>query len=245
MPAPLFVPECPSTNDAVWAALDAGQMGHGQLLYTHYQTAGRGQRGTGWHADKGQNLLCSTLIESKGWATPATLFDVSRAVALASVAAIKGWTNGLVQPTIKWPNDLITDGCKLGGILIENRWSGPEPEWAVVGLGLNVNQTLFATNLPATSLKLCTGSTFTLQEGAYLVQEHIGASLARYTSGLALQQMYDSCLMGYQKQGVFKEPDAEPFTGRLMGTTPAGLLLIETQKGVKTYDLKEIIQIYS
>ena len=164
-----FLPQCQSTNDEVWATLEQGLAGHGYFVYTGKQTAGRGQRGTVWNSNPGQNLLCSTLLRTQG--LPITLFDLSRAASLAIVQAVIHWTAGKITPSLKWPNDIWVDGRKLGGILIENRWNGQGLEWSVIGLGLNVNQTVFAEGLAATSLKLLTGETLFVEEGAYTMQK--------------------------------------------------------------------------
>jgi BirA family transcriptional regulator, biotin operon repressor / biotin---[acetyl-CoA-carboxylase] ligase len=237
-----FLPQCQSTNDEAWASFDAGRMRHSHLLYTHTQLAGRGQRGTLWHSAPGKNLLCSTLLYVQNSVSVATLFDLSRAVALAIAQAIEAWTKGLVAPQLKWPNDIFFRGQKLGGILIENRWKEAMPEWAVVGLGLNVNQEIFDDTLNATSLRLSTGQPFSVDEGAHILQQNLEACLAMLEDVETLRAAYENKLIGIGQEALFVEPNEDRFRGYLLGTTPEGFLRILTPTGERHFDLKEIRQ---
>jgi BirA family biotin operon repressor/biotin-[acetyl-CoA-carboxylase] ligase len=173
---------------------------------------------------------------------PATLFDLSRAAALAIAQAIEAWSQGVVRPALKWPNDLWAEGRKLGGILIENRWAGAQPEWAVVGLGLNVRQTVFAPGVAATSLLLLTGHAYDVAEGAAYMHKHLATCLGSWADKQALRQAYDARLLGLGQAVQLAEPGQPSFVGTILGTTDAGLLRVSTAEGVKTYDLKEIKQ---
>jgi len=241
----VYLPTCLSTNDEAWALLDAGQGRHGTLVYTGEQTAGRGQRGTRWLAAPGQNLLCSTLLQVAGKLDTDTLFDLSRAVALASAQAVEILTQGLVRPVLKWPNDLYAEGAKLGGILIENRFGGGGVEWSVVGLGLNVGQTVFAPEIQATSLKLLTGADWEVPEAARIVREQLVRSVEALADSEALRKEYQKRLKGIGQIGRFCEPDGEVFEAILLGTTPEGLLRLLTGQGERRYDLKEVAQLGS
>jgi BirA family biotin operon repressor/biotin-[acetyl-CoA-carboxylase] ligase len=95
---------------------------HGTLVTATEQWAGRGRQGRTWVAPPGQALLCSLLVRQ-----PRRLLPLCAGVAVAQVAAD--------EALIKWPNDVLLDGRKVGGILVEGR---PQERWAVVGIGLNV-----------------------------------------------------------------------------------------------------------
>ncbi|MBL8490509.1 MAG: biotin--[acetyl-CoA-carboxylase] ligase [Rhodocyclaceae bacterium] len=121
--------ECDSTNSQLLDRAEAGAPS-GSVLVARHQTAGRGRRGRTWHSAPGDSLTFSLL-----WRFPATCpmgglslaagVAVARALEAADVAGIR----------LKWPNDLLRDGRKLGGILVElvpnSRWT------AVIGIGLN------------------------------------------------------------------------------------------------------------
>lgn len=98
---------------------------HGTLVTAAEQTAGRGRQGRTWSAPPGRSLLCSVVIRE-----PPRLLPLAAGVAVAELAAASG-----AQARVKWPNDVLVDGGKLAGILVEGR---PQERWAVVGVGLNV-----------------------------------------------------------------------------------------------------------
>jgi BirA family transcriptional regulator, biotin operon repressor / biotin---[acetyl-CoA-carboxylase] ligase len=110
-----------STNDRARALAAAGAP-HGTLVTATEQTAGRGRQGRTWAAPPGRALLCSLLLRDYD---PLLPLRAGLAVAdLAGDAAL-----------VKWPNDVLLDGRKLAGILVEAR---PQDGWAVLGIGVNV-----------------------------------------------------------------------------------------------------------
>jgi len=110
-----------STNERA-RELAARGAPHGALVTASRQTAGRGRQGRSWVAPDGRALLCSLLLRD-----PPRLLPLAAGVAVASVVG--------VPALVKWPNDVLVDGRKVAGILVEGR---PQERWAVVGIGLNV-----------------------------------------------------------------------------------------------------------
>lgn len=110
-----------STNDRARALAQAGAP-HGTLVTAAEQTAGHGRQGRTWSAPPGTALLCSLILRE--WDPFVTL------AAAVAVGEIVGPAAG-----IKWPNDVLLDGRKVGGILVEGR---PQEGWAVLGIGINV-----------------------------------------------------------------------------------------------------------
>jgi BirA family biotin operon repressor/biotin-[acetyl-CoA-carboxylase] ligase len=131
-----------STNNYAMAKVHEGLATHGMAWFAHEQKAGKGQRGKEWVSDSGQNILLSIVIK------PALIFRVrpfylSALVALCCQEFLQKNTGQ--HFFIKWPNDLYWGDRKAGGILIENIFTGTEWKWAVVGIGINVNQQQFLT----------------------------------------------------------------------------------------------------
>jgi BirA family biotin operon repressor/biotin-[acetyl-CoA-carboxylase] ligase len=102
---------------------------HGTLVTAAEQSAGRGRQGRTWSAPPGQALLCSVLLRD-----PPRLLPLVAGLAVAETCEELAAT-ARMQARIKWPNDVLHEGRKLAGILVEGR---PQEGWAVLGVGLNV-----------------------------------------------------------------------------------------------------------
>ena len=119
-----------------------------------YQTAGRGQRGNTWHSARGENLLCS-IRHHPTFLRPDQQFILSQLIALAIHDTLSGLLPDANEHLrIKWPNDIYWDDRKLCGILIEYELSGTAIEQAIIGFGVNVNQSDFGEAPGDTTLRL-------------------------------------------------------------------------------------------
>ena len=148
-----------STNNYARQQIHAEMARHGYAVFAHEQVAGKGQRGKTWASEKDVNLALSVVIE------PALMqlsqpFQLSVAVALAVHRFFEKYAGD--DTKIKWPNDIYWQDRKAGGILIENIVSASgQWEWAIGGIGININQTDFSKDLPnPVSLKQITGQHF-------------------------------------------------------------------------------------
>lgn len=131
-----------STNDlAVQHGLRGGR--EGAVFLAEAQERGRGRRGRAWHSPPGCGIYCSVLLAPAGEPERLGLLSLMTGVALAEALA----SCGDYPVRLKWPNDLILDGRKLGGILCELR-QAPEGGWFVV-VGFGINVTLPANGAPA------------------------------------------------------------------------------------------------
>jgi len=141
-----------STNDRARELAMAGAPA-GTVVLAEEQTAGRGRQGRSWSAPRGRGLTLSVLLRPD----PAQLGMLPLAAAVAACEACE--SVAAVECAIKWPNDVLVDGRKLAGILIESR---PQEGWVVVGIGFNVDTS--AAELgpeleqTATSLRIETGA---------------------------------------------------------------------------------------
>ena len=126
-----YSPETGSTNDDAIAAAREGAP-EGNLFLTDYQTGGRGTRGRSWHAPRnGALLLSSVLRPGPGIGPPA----LTRIAGLALCWGLRSSTD--LEVKIKWPNDAVIDGKKIGGVLVET--IGTRPSAAIIGIGANLN----------------------------------------------------------------------------------------------------------
>ncbi len=150
-----------STNIYAMEQIKSGKAISGSCYTTPFQTHGKGQHGRVWESEKGQNLLCSYVLElkslntSKNWG-PDDQKGLSAAVAIGAKAFFEAHAGD--ETLIKLPNDIYWRDRKAGGILIENSLRGSEWTWAVIGIGFNINQTSFSTDAPnPVSLRQITG----------------------------------------------------------------------------------------
>ncbi len=147
-----------STNNYATALIHEGMAQHGTVVFAHRQTNGKGQRNKAWITGNGNNIAMSIIVQPQGWLL-SKLFLLSMATANAACLFYSKYAGE--QTKVKWPNDLFWCDRKAGGILIENILSGNEWKYAVVGIGININQTQFDDlHQKAVSLKQITGKDY-------------------------------------------------------------------------------------
>ncbi len=138
-----------STNEeAKRLALSGGQ--HGAVCWAKKQTHGKGRLNRQWVSEEG-NLYCSFLLKPKHLV--ADFAQIPFVAALAVARAINPVFEEKATIALKWPNDILLNGKKLGGILVETVDAQSSSPWVIVGIGLNIEHFPKDTSLPATSLK--------------------------------------------------------------------------------------------
>lgn len=215
-----------STNNYAIAKVHEGMARHGMAVLANAQTQGRGQRSKGWQSEPGMNLLCSMVVE------PAELelrhtFVFSMAIALAARAVFNKYAGN--ETTIKWPNDIMWRDRKAGGILIDNIVQGRQWKFAVVGVGLNINQTHFEDfSRKAVSLKQVTGQQHSIPGIAHELFEQVEAEhLLLQQDPRAVVARYHEHLYRIQ-QTVRLKRDSRIFSAVIKGVAPEGLLIVES-----------------
>ncbi|WP_339948305.1 biotin--[acetyl-CoA-carboxylase] ligase [uncultured Albimonas sp.] len=122
-----------STMDDARAKARAGEPGPVWIM-ARLQTGGRGRRGNAWK-DPGGNMAATLMLRPQMSARAAALLTFVSALAVADVA---GRFAPRAQVALKWPNDVLVEGGKIAGILLESEGQGPQPEWISVGIGINL-----------------------------------------------------------------------------------------------------------
>ncbi|MCX7706646.1 MAG: biotin--[acetyl-CoA-carboxylase] ligase [Anaerolineae bacterium] len=140
----LYFPTVGSTNDVAHAEAAEGAP-DGLLVVADEQTAGRGRLDRRWWAPSGTCLLFSLLLRPD--IPPAQAGRLTMCLGLGAAEGIQQVTG--LQPMLKWPNDLVLNGRKLGGMLSELRVEGEKLRYAVLGIGINVNLDLKPPSLMA------------------------------------------------------------------------------------------------
>lgn len=137
----------PSTQSYLREWSTRAYLPDGTLVWTTHQTAGYGRRGTPWWGSAGESLAFSFLVRP----TPQTAPLLPLCTATALYEAVAPFVR---EPLfLKWPNDLWCPHGKIAGILTEQTWIGSAPTEAYIGIGLNLYQRAFPSNLPAASLR--------------------------------------------------------------------------------------------
>lgn len=225
-----------STNEraAAWAQEGAPE---GAVVLTEHQTTGRGRHGRSWTADKGQNLLFSVVLQPALAPDRLSLITVAAGVAVAE--AIEDFVSPH-QAAIAWPNDVLLEGRKTCGILLESSLSLSDTDTDVVlGVGLNVNQTDFPGSLAdtATSLRLTTGRPVPRAE---LLACLLTALERRYDAVKggdvdAVRTAFEERLACLHEQTTLRVPDTDRIlSGMVEGITETGALRLRTADGPTT-----------
>lgn len=137
----VYLPEVGSTNDAARLLAEQGAP-EGSLVLADHQTAGRGRLARRWEAPAGSSLLLSLVFRPP--LAPHQVQRLTMVCGLAVADAVEAETG--LRVALKWPNDILIDGAKAGGILVELVSTGERVEFVIVGIGLNVN--LHPADLP-------------------------------------------------------------------------------------------------
>jgi BirA family biotin operon repressor/biotin-[acetyl-CoA-carboxylase] ligase len=142
-----------TSTQAVAFDLAAGGAPDGTVIVAEHQTGGRGRRGRSWHDEPGASLLLSIVLRPR--LAPARLPTLSLAAGVAVAEALHDVA--ALNSRVKWPNDVLVDGRKIAGILLESRTEAAPI--VVVGIGINVNQRSFPAAVAhgATSIALARG----------------------------------------------------------------------------------------
>ena len=205
-----------------------------------YQSAGQGQRGSNWQSEKGKNLIISILkknIEIK----VQDQFEINMRVSMAILMALK--TFEIPNLSVKWPNDILSDNKKISGVLIQLLTKNQKINQAIIGVGVNVNQTHF-NNLPqASSMKSITGTAFDIEA----LTTELMTQLKHYfdvTNTDKLMTEYESVLFRKNKPSTFVNIQGVSFVGTIQGVSKRGMLRVKSEKVIEEFDLKSIQMIY-
>ena len=210
------------------------------VVMAQYQSAGQGQRGSNWQSEKGKNLIISILkknIKTK----VQDQFEINMRISMAVLITLN--TFGIPNLSVKWPNDILSDNKKISGVLIQLLTKKQKINQAIIGIGVNVNQTHF-NNLPqASSMKSITGTAFDIEA----LTTELMTQLKHYfdvTNTDKLMTEYESVLFRKNKPSTFVNIQGVSFVGTIQGVSKRGMLRVKSEKVIEEFDLKSIQMIY-
>jgi BirA family biotin operon repressor/biotin-[acetyl-CoA-carboxylase] ligase len=233
------LPIVDSTNNYAMALIENKQATDELTIVTDEQSDGKGRHGNQWLSTKCENAMLS-LILNMSWLPLKRQFELSAAISLAVCEFLERKTREKVF--IKWPNDIFINDSKAAGILIENKIQGTLWQWAVVGVGCNINQVDFAglNNISVTSLKKVTGDNYKMEE----IIAEIRIALIEKVNALKQDQFleilddYNQRLYAKDEKVVFRKGGQE-LDMTIKSVTREGKLVVfdETER---IYDFDEI-----
>lgn len=215
-----------STNNYAMGQVNTGNVTPGTAWLAMEQTAGKGQRGKQWLSPPGQNIMLTVALQ------PGTLplsrqFMLSVAVALGAYDLFHRYAGD--ETSIKWSNDIYWRDRKAGGILIENVLRGSTWQYAITGIGLNINQASFPEHLPnPVSLRQITGKSRDVvalaRELCACLEQRVQA-LRPATYNTMLEE-YKSLLFRLGEPALYRM-NGEYFQGIVRDVLPDGHLCLE------------------
>jgi len=196
------------------------------------QTAGRGSRGRGWQAPVG-NLNLSVLLRPSRPAAEAGMFALLAALAVAE--ALEGF---FVPPTtLKWPNDILINGAKLAGILIDAAPQGGRLDWLVIGIGMNLVQAPEIAGRATTSLRIH-GAEVTPRQAADSILARLSHWQEAASESIRAAWLSRAHPIGTQITVAGAQTTR---TGCFAGLSAAGELLLRTENRIEPISTGEIL----
>lgn len=202
----------------------------GTLVLADEQTEGRGQRTNSWVTEAHLNFTGSYILR------PAFLAAKDQFMLSASVAlAVFDLVSEILEKEtvkIKWPNDILVNGKKIAGILIENSLRGINLDNSIVGIGINVNQSHFPKGLNATSLKAISDKDFELDEFIPILNSKLEKRYLQLRQGQhqPILSQFNQNLFAFDEEKMLTVNGNEA-TFRILGARPSGELQLEDVNG--------------
>lgn len=238
----IILEEVDSTNSYV--SLHASELPSPTMVIANTQTSGRGQRGNSWESEPGLNLTATLFYKPLALA-PRLQFALSEAVALAVADYLR--SEGL-EAMVKWPNDIYVGNSKICGILIEHCITSTAVEHSRIGIGLNVNQTVFVSDAPnPVSMRMLTGQKRDISRVAAAMGVMLEKRLADVSSAAGRERLHNDFLSrlwrGDGKAYPFRRrSDGGCFQGVIETVEPSGPILISDldSSSTSSYMFKEV-----
>ncbi|HOP60247.1 MAG TPA: biotin--[acetyl-CoA-carboxylase] ligase [Candidatus Saccharicenans sp.] len=217
----------------------------GTAVLADEQTAGRGTKGRRWHSPAGKGLYVSFLLRP-----PAPLLHLlPLAAGVATTETIRQLSG--VEIDLKWPNDLLFKGKKIGGILCEAETAEKDRPYVIAGFGLNLNHRLedFPEEVVgrATSLLLITGKSFPAEDFLHLLGQEFQFWYNKLKEGQVnsiIKIVEDRLTFSPGQALIIKEREGE-VSGRFGGLAPDGSLILQIGQDRKKFYASEIIKVIS
>jgi BirA family biotin operon repressor/biotin-[acetyl-CoA-carboxylase] ligase len=228
-----------STNTEAMRSAGEGAP-EGSVFLAEEQLAGRGRGAHTWHSARSTGIYCSVILRPAMPPSVALIFSLAAGLALrAAIAEIAPQ----LAPDLKWPNDLLLGGKKCGGILAEMNAEATRVRYLVVGIGINVNQIKFPSELreAATSLKIETGTEWSRVELCATLLKSLDREYRSLLNDpgarAAIPRRFEkssSSVRGRKVSIITNDDESAAVAGITEGLDAQGFLQVKTEKGLQT-----------
>ena len=229
-----------STNDYLKNLLDKKPIIDYTVVTANFQNKGKGQMGSFWESESGKNLICCVYL-SNSFIKLSNQFVINIIVCLAIKKSLHKFN--IPQLSVKWPNDIMSGSSKICGVLIENIVKNSSIQDIIIGIGLNVNQTIFKNSPNATSIKTINGKFYNTEEILFEIISNIKSyyTFLEKDNLSYLYKLYDDNLYRVNKVSMFRLADEKLVSGFISGVNEFGMLKIIMEDNLeKTFGIKEI-----
>jgi BirA family transcriptional regulator, biotin operon repressor / biotin---[acetyl-CoA-carboxylase] ligase len=221
------------------------EINEGTTIVTGFQTSGLGQNGNYWESHKEQNILLSTILHPE-FLSPDELFYLNISVSLAIFDFVESFN--LIGTKIKWPNDIYVGNKKIAGVLIYNDLDNGSVRNSIIGIGININQELFNTDIPnpvslknilnkESDLNICLEMLLNCLENRYTILKNKDFD--------KLYTEYHDALYLLGQESVFIDNNkGEEFQGIIDGVRADGRIRMITPQGIRFFEFREIKYIF-
>ena len=229
-----------STNDFLKKLSSQQALDNFTTVMTENQTNGKGQMGAKWVSEPSKNLICSIFL--KDFLNDNNqIFNLNSAVSLSVFRALEKYN--LPQLAIKWPNDIMSDSKKIGGILIENTIKSDGRINSVIGIGLNINQLNFESLPKASSMAKIMAKEFDKE----IILKEIIIHLKTFVKENNPRDLHLTYVQKLFKKGIPMpfETKKGKFMGSIQNVNEMGFLeVLLEDNSIELFDLKEIQMLY-
>ncbi|MEM6963833.1 MAG: biotin--[acetyl-CoA-carboxylase] ligase [Bacteroidota bacterium] len=233
--------ELPSTNAFATQLTAKNNPPEGTVITTYHQVQGKGQGGSYWESAPDKNISMTVILHPI-FLPAKDQFHLNQAISLGVLDFVKKYISNGAK--IKWSNDIYVGDKKIAGILIQNTLQAKNLQHSIIGIGININQTIFKSDAPnPTSLQLETERAFNLDECLEMLCKTVEVRYLQLKAN-AIEKIkadYLDNLYRYMEDAFYRLPHSEEvFQGRIIGIGSFGKLLLQTNRGVDKFNTKEV-----
>jgi BirA family biotin operon repressor/biotin-[acetyl-CoA-carboxylase] ligase len=228
-----------STNNYANSQLGLNDLPDGTVFLAYQQLEGRGQQHHYWESEPGQNLTFSIVV-NPDFLDILQQFMLSKVVTIGIYSVLNKYVD---QLKIKWPNDIYAGNQKLGGILIEHSIMQGMIKNSIIGVGININQTIFRSNAPnPVSLKMLTNQHHDCEVLLTEILSGINQNYELLKQGQfdQINQAFTRVMYRLNEKSRFNSEKGE-FIGQIIGVNQIGQLMIKTDSNqTLVFHFKEV-----